>query len=64
MEAQKGRWAVVLTDGEPPVFWSYNRSAIEEVCRVIRRRCPAAQIVWVDQRSGAQRQQEDIPFVR
>ena len=32
----QGRWAIVLTDGEPPLFCSYDRTLIDEVCRVIR----------------------------
>ena len=62
MESEgNGRWTIVLTDGEPPVFWSYDRATIEDVCRVIRRRCPGAQIVWVNQPAHKHREQEDVP---
>ncbi len=44
----EGRWAIVLTDGEPPVFWSRDRAAMDEVCGVIRRKCPSAHVVWLD----------------
>ena len=54
-----GRWAIVLSGGKPPVFWSHDRAAIDEVCRVIRRTCPGAQVVWLAQPSGTHDGQVD-----
>lgn len=45
----EGRWAIVLSGGKPPLFWSHDRTALDEVCRLIRRTCPGAQVVWLDQ---------------
>ena len=65
MDSQgEGRWAIVLTEGEPPVFWSHDRASLEDVCRVIRLRCPAAEVVWVGQRADTHREQEDVTETR
>lgn len=60
----EGRWAIVMTKGGPPVFWSHERASLEEACRVIRRRCPAAEVVWVDQQSGTHRDPKDVHKTR
>lgn len=44
----EGRWAIVLSDGKPPVFWSHDRGAMDDVCGVIWRTCPSAHVVWLD----------------
>jgi hypothetical protein len=55
----EGRWAIVLSGGKPPLFWRHDLAALDEVWRLIRRTCPGAQVVWLDQSSGAHGGQAD-----
>ena len=45
-----GRWAILLDDSDPPVFWSERREALALLCERLQERCPRARVAWQETR--------------